>query len=72
MLTQIEILKLARLELLRQRKVEQAKYLRQGEVIVTDRLKVVDKDISLISHWIDILTRAEQNKIKYKTKQKGM
>ena len=67
MLTQIEILKLARLELLRQRKDEQAKYLRQGEVIVTDKLKKLDKDISLIGHMIDILIRAEINKLKYKT-----
>lgn len=58
MLTQIEICKLAKAELLRQRKEEQAKYLRKDEVIVTDRLKKLDKDISLISHMIDILIRA--------------
>lgn len=69
MLTQIEVCKLARQELLRQHKDEQAKYLRKGADIVTDRLKKLDKDISLISHWVDILTKAEQNKIKYKTHQ---
>lgn len=66
MLTHIEVCKLAKVELLRQRKDEQAKYLRKGEVIVTDRLKKLDKDISLISHMIDILERAEANKLKYK------
>ena len=65
MITQIEILKLAKAELLRQRKDEQDKYLRPGEVIVTDKLKKLDKEISLINHWIDILTRAELNKLKY-------
>lgn len=66
MLNQIEICKLARVELLRQRKDEQAKYLRKGEVIVTNRLKKLDKDISMISHMIAILERAEVNKLKYK------
>ena len=67
MLNQIEICKLARVELLRQRKDEQAKYLRKGEVIVTNRLKKLDKDISTISHMIAILERAEHaDKLKYK------
>lgn len=61
-----EVSKLALNELLRQRKDEQVKYLRPGEDIVTDRLKKLDKDISVISHMINILTRAEQNKLKYK------
>lgn len=65
MLNQIEICKLARVELLRQRRDEQAKYLRKGEVIVTDRLKKLDKDISMICHMIAILERAEANKLKY-------
>lgn len=69
MLTHIEVCKLAKAELLRQRKDEQAKYLRKGEVIVTDRLKKLDKDISMIGHMIDILERAEANKLKYKTTQ---
>lgn len=64
MITQLKICKLAYAELLRQRKEEQAKYLRKGEVIVTDRLKKLDKDISLISHMIAILERAEANKLK--------
>ena len=67
MLTQIEVCKLAKAELLRQRKEEQEKYLRKGEDIVTDRLKKLDKDISLIGHMIDILMRAEINKLKYKS-----
>lgn len=58
MLTQIEVCKLAKAELLRQRREEQEKYLRQGEDIVIDRLRKLDKDISLISHMIDILARA--------------
>lgn len=66
MITQLKICKLAHAELLRQRKDEQAKYLRKGEVIVTDRLKKLDKDISLIGHMIAILERAEANKLKYK------
>ena len=66
MITQLKICKLAKAELLRQRKDEQTKYLRKGEVIVTDRLKKLDKDISLIGHMIDILERAEANKLKYK------
>lgn len=67
MLNQIEICKLARVELLRQRKDEQAKYSRKGEVIVTNRLKKLDKDISMISHMIAILERAEHaDKLKYK------
>lgn len=65
MLTQIEVCKLAKAELLRQRKDERAKYSRTGGVIVTDRLKKLDKDISLICHMIDILERAEANKLKY-------
>ena len=65
MLTQIEVCKLAREELLRQRKEEQVKYIRKGEVIVTDRLKKLDKDISSICHMIAILERAEANKLKY-------
>lgn len=64
MLTQIEICKLAREELLRRRKDEMAKYLRKGEMIITDRLKKLDKDIPLISHMITILERAEANKLK--------
>lgn len=64
MLTQIEVCKLAREELLRRRRDEMAKYLRKGDVIITDRLKKLDKDISLISHMIAILERAEANKLK--------
>ena len=64
MLTHIEVCKLAKAELLRQRKEEREKYIRKGEVI--DRLKKLDKDISMISHMIDILERAEANKLKYK------
>ena len=67
MITQLKICKLAKAELLRQRKEEQEKYLRKGEDIVTDRLKKLDKDISLIGHMIDILMRAEINKLKYKS-----
>ena len=69
MITQLKICKLAKVELLRQRKEEQEKYLRKGEAIITDRLKKLDKDISMISHMIDILERAEANKLKYKTTQ---
>ena len=68
MITQLKICKLAKAELLRQRREEQEKYLRQGEDIVIDRLRKLDKDISLISHMIDILARAEMNKLKYKAK----
>lgn len=63
----LEVSKLTLKELLRQRKDEQVKYLRPGEDIVTDRLKKLDKDISVISQMINILTRAEQDKLKYKT-----
>lgn len=66
MVTRLEVYKLALNELVRQRKTEREKYLRPGEDIVTDRLKKLDKDISLMRHMIDILTRAEQNKLKYK------
>ena len=69
MLTQIEVCKLAKAELVRQRREEQEKYLRQGEDIVMDKLRKLDKDISLISNMIDILIRAEINKLKYKTTQ---
>lgn len=70
MLTQIEVCKLAKAELVRQRKAEQEKYLTcsdESAVIVADRIRKLDKDISLIGHMIDILIRAEINKLKYKT-----
>lgn len=70
MLTILEVSKLAKAELIRQRKAEQEKYLTcsdESAVIVTDRLKKLDKDISLMRHMIDILERAEQNKLKYKS-----